>query len=129
MINQFKNSETRESAVIYAATLEQIKMLYEKDKMQAGELAISAIELVLTGEISSDDFMIDLILKNLQVVAEKNKIKYEKKVTTQKQKRFEDLQLEAIAEMLNNGATQQIVADTLGESKQTISYRVRIIRA
>lgn len=49
MINQFNDVEARNSGIIYKSTLEQIKKLYAVDPEQAGELAIAAIELVLTG--------------------------------------------------------------------------------
>ena len=48
MIEQFKELEVRKSGVIYNSTLEQIKNLYPMDPERAGELAISAIELVLS---------------------------------------------------------------------------------
>ena len=62
MINGFKESKVSDSAVVYSSTLSQIKKLYEKNPVMAGELAISAIELALTGEISSDDYMIEIML-------------------------------------------------------------------
>ena len=36
--------------------------MHAVDPVKAGELAVSAIELVLTGEMSSDDVMIDMLL-------------------------------------------------------------------
>ena len=42
------------------------------DPEKAGELAISAIELVLTGDVSSDDAMIDLFLEPIKVINERN---------------------------------------------------------
>ena len=62
MIELFKETEMRNSGVIYNSTFEQIKQLYEVDPEKAGELAISAIELVLTGEVSSDDMMVSMLL-------------------------------------------------------------------
>ena len=43
---------------IFGGTWEQIKKLYSTNPQQAGELAISAIEMALTGDISSDDFLV-----------------------------------------------------------------------
>jgi hypothetical protein len=53
--------------------------LYQYDPEQAGELAISAIELVLTGDISTDDVSIRLMLKPMQKINENNVAKYESK--------------------------------------------------
>ena len=47
MINGFKEKETRDSAIIYKTTWEQIKDVYARDKEMGGELAVSAIEMML----------------------------------------------------------------------------------
>jgi hypothetical protein len=49
MIKEFNNVETRKSGIIYRGTFNAIKDLYAQNPEMAGELAISAIELVLTG--------------------------------------------------------------------------------
>ena len=79
MIEKFKEKEARKSALIYFSNFEQVKELYEDDKEMAGELAISIMEMALTGEISSNNKMIRLMLKNFEVSAENNKQKYEAK--------------------------------------------------
>jgi hypothetical protein len=63
MITMFNDNEARKSGIIYRSTFNQIKKMYDVNPEQAGELAISAIELVLTGDISSDDALINLILE------------------------------------------------------------------
>jgi hypothetical protein len=129
MIKEFKdNDDIRDSALIFKSTFEQIKKLYEKNPAQAGELAISAIELALTGQISSDDFMIDLMLENIKVVNERNVIKYNKKVEAKREERMKDLQLEIIAELHLKGLKQRQIGDTLGISQQLVSSRLAIIR-
>jgi hypothetical protein len=62
LIEMFKDTQMRNSGLVYNGTLEQIRKLYDLNPEQAGELAISAIELALTGEISSDDILIELML-------------------------------------------------------------------
>ena len=62
MIENFKDIPIRKSGIIYSSLLDQIKKIYSKDPVLAGELAISAIELVLTGEMSSDDLMVEVAL-------------------------------------------------------------------
>ncbi len=128
MIKEFKETAQRDSGVIYKSSFDTIQKLYlNGDKERAGELAISLIELVLTGEISSDDFMIELILGDMKVVSNKNKESYERKVAAQKQKRMEDLQLTEIAELYSFGLTQQQIADNLGLTQQIVSYRIKVI--
>lgn len=128
MINSFKDSKRRDSAIIYNSTFEQIMGLYKVNPIQAGELAISAIELALSGEISSDDYMIDIILKNMKVIGEKNKVKYDNKVKSQKQKRIEEQKLDLIASLYNGGMKQKDIAVRLNTTPQTISNRMAIIR-
>ena len=129
MIKGFKENESRDSALIFNSTWEQIKKLHAVNPEQAGELAISAIELALTGEISSDDFMIDLLLENIKVVNERNQEKWNKKVETQKQKRIEDQKLDIIADLYSKGMKQKDIAARLETTPQTISNRLATIRA
>lgn len=129
MINNFKENSCRDSAIIYNSTFDQIKMLYERNPEQAGELAIAAIELALTGEISSNDYMIDIMLANIKVVNNKSKIKYDKKVESQKQKRIEEQQLNIIADLYKQGMKQKDIAAKVGTTPQTISNRLATIRA
>jgi hypothetical protein len=80
MIEQFKDTEVRNTGVIYSSVLDQMKGLYEFDPEQAGELAISAIELILTGDISSDDVNIRVMLAPIKKLTEVNVNKYDNKV-------------------------------------------------
>lgn len=84
MIEMFKENEMRTSGLIYNSTFEQIKELYQYDPEAAGELAISAIELVLTGDISTDDVNIRLYLAPMRKINEVNIAKYETKVENQR---------------------------------------------
>ena len=127
IVNFREEREVRETGVIYNSVLNQIKMLHAQDPAKAGEFAISAIELVLTGDISSDDFMIKLALENMKAVTEKNQEKYDKKVEAQKQKKFEEMRLAEIAELHNQGFTQKEIGIKLNIPQQTISYRLNNI--
>ena len=124
MIEKFKENEARKSALIYLSNFEQVKELYEDDKEMAGELAISILEMALTGEISSNNKIIRLMLKNFEVSAEKNKQKYEARERNTKQENAEKYNLYEIAEMLNEGKTQAEIADALGISRQTVNRRL-----
>ena len=128
MIEQFKDNEIRNSGIIYSSTFEQIKKLYAMDPEQAGEFAIAAIELVLTGEISSDDYYIELMLEPTKKLNENNRSKYDSKKENAKLKKITDMKLDKIAELINAGLKQSQVGERLGLSQQMISYRLGIIR-
>lgn len=128
MIEQFKDNEIRNSGIIYSSTFEQIKKLYAMDPEQAGEFAIAAIELVLTGEISSDDYYIELMLEPTKKLNENNRSKYDSKKENARLKKIEDMKLDKIAELISSGLKQSQVGERLGLSQQIISYRMGIIR-
>ena len=129
MIEQFKDVDVRGSGVIYASTFEQIKKMYAVDPEKAGELAISAIEMVLTGQISTDDYMIDMMLTTAKAVNENNVAKYESRVEGARQKKVRDLKLAEIADLLRAGWKQREIGEKLGMSQQNISYRISVIRS
>lgn len=126
---KFKDLEYRDKAIIYHTTLDQIKKIYEKNPQQAGELAIAAIEVALSGEHSSDDYMIDVILEQAKYLSTKNKESYEKTVDAKKEKRIAELQLREIVELMSQGFNQTQIGIKLGTTKQNISKRVGIMRA
>lgn len=128
MVEKFKDNEIRVSGLIYNSVLEQIKELYEYDPEQAGELAIAAIELVLTGDISTDDVSIRLMLKPMQKINENNVAKYENKKEVQRQKKIQSDKLDKIAELLMSGMKQREIGERLGLSQQMVSYRVNVIK-
>ena len=107
MIEYFNDAEMRNSGVIYSSTFEQIKKLYTVDPEKAGELAISAIELVLTGQISSDDIMIDMMLTTIKAINDSNVQKYETRVENSRQKKIREMKLAEIAELLSAGWKQR----------------------
>ena len=90
MIEKFNDVEMRNSGLVYSSTLEQIKKLYQVNPEQAGELAISAIELVLTGQFSSDDMIIELMLEPARVVSQRDHSNYDQKVESARQKKIAD---------------------------------------
>lgn len=129
MIEMFNEVDVRGSGVIYASTFEQIKKMYAVDPEKAGELAISAIEMVLTGQISTDDYMIDMMLTTAKAVNENNVAKYESRVENARQKKVRDLKLAEIAELLRAGWKQRAIGEKLGMSQQNVSYRIGVIRS
>ena len=128
MIDHFNDVEVRGSGVIMSSVFEQVKKMYAVDPDMAGELAISAIELVLTGQISSDDAMIDMLLAPAKVINDHNVQRYEVRKEGSKNKKIKDMKLDEIAEMLKNGMKQKEIAERLHISQQTVSYRMGLIR-
>lgn len=128
MIQNFKDTEIRKSGLIYNSVLEQIKKMYPSDPIKAGELAISAIELVLTGEMSSDDLMIDIALQALSIQRDRDEDNYNKKEQMAKIKKIEDMKLDKIAELYSQKISQKRIGEMLNISQQTVSYRINIIK-
>ena len=128
MIECFNDVEVRSSGVIMSSVFDQVKKMYAMDPDMAGELAISAIELVLTGQISSDDAMIDMLLAPAKVINDHNVQRYENRKEGSKNKKIKDMKLDEIAEMLKNGMKQKEIAERLHISQQTVSYRMGVIR-
>ena len=129
MIETFNDVEVRKSGVVYNSTFEQIKKMYAVDPEKAGELAISAIELILTAQISSDDVMIDMLLAPAKVVNEGNIFKYDQKVENAKEKKIIEWKLREIVELQNLGLKQREIGEKLGISQQLVSYRISYIIA
>lgn len=113
MIEQFNDVEVRSSGIIMSSVFDQIKKMHAMDPEMAGELAISAIELVLTGQISSDDAMIDMLLAPAKVINDHNVQRYEIRKEGSKNKKIKDMKLDEIAEMLKKGMKQREIAERL----------------
>ena len=128
MIEQFNDVEVRSSGIIMSSVFDQIRKMHVMDPEMAGELAISAIELVLTGQISSDDAMIDMLLAPAKVINDHNVQRYEIRKEGSKNKKIKDMKLDEIAEMLKKGMKQREIAERLHISQQTVSYRMGLIR-
>ena len=128
-MSKLKDLEMRDTAIMYSSILKQIRKLYEIDEDKAGKLAISAIELILCGDISTDDLTIDLMLEPIRTLTEKNKAKWESVKETRAESKVDKLRLKEIAEMYLDGVKQDKIADKIGTSRQTINNRLKIIKA
>lgn len=128
MINKFNEVPVRESAVIYASSFEQIKKLYAKDPVLAGELAVCICEMALTNQHSSDDMLVDVMLENFKAINKKDADKYERALEAKTEARIKNQKLDIIADMLNKGYKQVEIAKQLGLSTSTLGSRVKIIR-
>ena len=129
MITDFRLDVCRDSAVIYSSVLEQIEMLYEDDTELAGEFAIAAIQTVLSGETTTDNKMIRVMLKQLQQSARKNQERYESSKESKREYRAKDLRLNEIAELANEGLSIREIEQELDIPKSTVSYRLGIIKS
>lgn len=129
MIKQFNEVEVRDSAIVQKSSFDRIKALMSVGRAElAGEYAISVIEVALTGQCSSDDFDVQMYLKDFEYMAAKNKNAHDLKVQITREKKIQEQKLDIIAELLNQGLTQTEIAKRLNTTKQTISNRTRLIR-
>lgn len=129
MIKELNKTDMRDSAVIYKSSLERIRAMMENGMRDlAYEYAISVIETALTGQCSSDDFNIQMYLKDFNIQAQRNKDKHDLAVVARGEKKIKDQRLDEIAQLYNEGKTQADISRILNISKQTISNRVKLIR-
>jgi len=127
MINEIKdNKSIKDSGVMYVSTWNQIKTLYATNPQLAGELAISAFELLFTGEISSDDIMISCLLENTKYLNEKNTKNYNNTKEAREKKKIETLK--NVADLYLKGLKQKDIAERLNISQQTVSKRLKEIK-
>lgn len=116
----------RKSGVVYSSTLQQIEMLYKQDPMSAGELAISLLELVLRGEYKTDNFTVNLVLKQMEEITARDADKYAAKEKNAKE--YKKIRYQKIAELYLQGKKQNEIAEILGKDKSTISRDMAVIR-
>ena len=120
----------KDTALINLVDFENAIDLYEDGEVEkALELMFGVTTLGLGGKFETDDKEIRRLLKNREYTAEKSNKAYCNKIKTEEEKRIEKLQLKEIAEMLSNGVTQQVIADTLGVSLKTVEYRIKVMKA
>jgi transcriptional regulator with XRE-family HTH domain len=129
MITHFNFDNCTDSGVVFRSVLEQIEMIYEDDPALAGEFAIAAIHIILTNENNSNDKVVRLSLKQMEAVAANNRSKRESKVTASREAKIKNKKLDIIAELHSQGLTQKQIAAEVGESQQTVSNRLGMIRA
>ena len=120
----------KDTALINLVDFENAIDLYEDGEVEkALELMFGVTTLGLGGKFETDDKEIRRLLKNREYTAEKSNKAYCNKVKSEEEKRIEKLQLKEIADMLSNGVTQQVIADTLGVSLKTVEYRIKVMKA
>lgn len=94
--------------------------------MSAGELAISLLELVLRGEYKTDNFTVNLVLKQMEEITARDADKYAAKEKNAKE--YKKIRYQKIAELYLQGKRQNEIAEILGKDKSTISRDMAVIR-
>ena len=122
MIKEFKNTPIRETGIINRGMFEQVKMLYLQDAEKGGELAISLMEHVLTGDHSSDDFMVSFSIANHKEIISKNQAKWDAKKETKHGAKAEELR--PVVQLHCQGLTQSAIAKQLKIAQSTVSKRL-----
>ena len=119
----------KDTAIINLTDFENAIDLYEDGEIEkALELMFGATVLGLGGDFETDDREIRRLLRNREYTVAKSNKTYCNKVYSKEVGQRAKLQLDDIAEMMANGATQQVIADNLSVSLDTIKYRVRVMK-
>ena len=119
----------KDTAIVNLTDFENAIDLYEDGEIEkALELMFGITVLGLGGDFETDDREIRRLLRNREYTVAKSNKTYCNKVYSKEVGQRAKLQLDDIAEMMANGATQQVIADNLSVSLNTIKYRIRIMK-
>lgn len=102
---------------------ETAKKWYQRDPVKGGEYAISFLEAILTGDISSDDLNIEDALEGYKDGIVRSKNSYDAKVAATEEK------YRAIVQMKKNGMTQAAIAKEIGVQPPAVSKMFAKIRS
>lgn len=122
MIKEFKNNPVRDTGIINRGMFEQVKMLYMQNPAAGGELAVSLMEHVLTGDHSSDDFMVAFAIANHKETISKAQHNYDLSKET-KQNVIEE-ELRKYVDLYKQGLTQAEIAKKLGGTQSNVSKKL-----
>ena len=119
----------KDTAIVNLTDFENAIDLYEDGEIEkALELMFGATILGFGGDFETDDREVRRLLRNREYTVVKSNESFCNKLHSKEIGQRAKLQLDDIAEMMANGATQQIIADSLSVSLDTIKYRVRIMK-
>lgn len=119
----------KDTAIVNLTDFENAIDLYEDGEIEkALELMFGLTVLGFGGDFEAEDREVRRLLRNRAYTVAKSNETYCNKVQSKEVGQRAKLQLDDIAEMMANGATQQIIADTLCVSLDTIKYRVRVMK-
>ena len=119
----------KDTAIVNLTDFENAIDLYEDGEIEkALELMFGITVLGLGGDFETDDREIRRLLRNREYTVIKSNEAFCNKLHSKEVSQRAKLQLDDIAEMMANGATQQVIADSLSVSLDTIKYRVRVMK-
>ena len=119
----------KDTAIVNLTDFENAIDLYEDGEIEkALELMFGITVLGLGGDFETDDREIRRLLRNREYTVVKSNEAFCNKLHSKEVSQRAKLQLDDIAEMMANGATQQVIADNLSVSLNTIKYRIRIMK-
>ena len=119
----------KDTAIVNLTDFENAIDLYEDGEIEKGlELMFGLTVLGFGGDFEAEDREVRRLLRNRAYTVAKSNETYCNKVQSKEAGQRAKLQLDDIAEMMANGATQQIIADTLCVSLDTIKYRVKVMK-
>ena len=119
----------KDTAIVNLTDFENAIDLYEDGEIEkALELMFGAIILGFGGDFETDDREVRRLLRNREYTVVKSNEAFCNKLHSKEVSQRAKLQLDDIAEMMANGATQQVIADNLSVSLDTIKYRVRVMK-
>lgn len=117
------------TGIVYDTMLKTAKDIYAFNPELAGEYALSALEMVLSGDCSTDNEMLRAMFNVIKPFADRNIAKLEAKKEQQNNAKIEKMKLKEIAELYENGFNYQEIAKSIGITRQTVSNRIKIIQA
>ena len=119
----------KDTAIVNLTDFQNAIDLYEEGEIEkALELTFGLITLGFGSDFETDDREVRRLLRNREYTVIKSNETYCNKLYSKEEGQRNKLQLDDIAEMMANGATQQIIADSLSVSLDTIKYRVKIMK-
>ena len=129
MINDFLQEEGRESSILYESIYNTLVRKYKRGKYEeCAELAIAYMQVMLKGRTTTDDEDLLDIVEPYNAMSKKAAERYEKRAETKRTKQKQNLELENIASMINDGMTYQDIADILDMPLSTVGYRAKVIQ-
>lgn len=101
---------------------EQVKMLYIQNPAAGGELAVSLMEHVLTGDHSSDDFMVAFAIANHKETIQKAQHNYD--VSKENKRSAIEDDLRQYTELYVDGFTQAEIAKRMNTTQSNVSKKI-----
>ena len=119
----------KDTAIVNLTDFENAIDLYEDGEIEkALELMFGVTVLGLGGDFETDNREVRRLLRNREYTVVKSNEAFCNKLHSKEVGQRAKLQLDDIAEMMANGATQQVIADSLSVSLDTIKYRIKIMK-